>query len=216
MTIANRPDATELTRLYVEIGLTQTEIAARYGTYQNTVKHWLKAHNITKGGTPRTGGNDPKRVSWLEETEANATTLDCDTPEPATVATATGLRPSNAELRRLYVDEALGHAQIGQRYGVPTSTVKSWCRRAGLTGARQQARAALLAKAGPVVEKAKASPAAARPHASGVPSRGLRKIESLPAGVQEQVRAALQGFLAHARAKRLRREFEQHEEEDLL
>jgi uncharacterized protein YjcR len=49
MTIANKPTPAELRTLYVDLNLTQSEIAAKYGTYQNTIKHWLR----TAGGTMR-------------------------------------------------------------------------------------------------------------------------------------------------------------------
>ncbi len=208
MTIANKPTPAELRTLYVDLNLTQVEIAAKYGTYQNTVKHWLRAHGISKGGTTRNAG-DPKRVRWLDATEATATTLDCDALEPDTLTvTPAGTRPSNAELRRLHVDEGLSHAQIGAHFGVATSTAKSWCRRAGLVGARKAARAGALAR---FVEEAKA-----RVEAPPPAGRPLRKVDDLPVAIQNKARAALTGFVAYAQARRLKREFSQHEEEELL
>lgn len=217
MTIANKPDAAELRTLYVDRGLTQVQIAAMYGADQNTVKHWLRTHKITKAAERGRPSGNPKRVSWLDHTEATATVLDCDTPEPDTLTvTGTGTQPTPATLRRLHVDDDLSHAQIAEMYGVPVSTVKSWCRRAGLKGARRAAKAQSLAQ---FVEQARAR-LAERDKAGAVEpaavSRPLRKVNDLPAAIQNKARAALTGFVAYAQARRLRREFSQHEERELL
>jgi len=216
MTIANKPDAAELRTLYVDRGLTQVRIAAMYGADQNTVKHWLRTHKITKAAERGRPSGNPKRVSWLDHTEASATVLDCDAPEPAIIVTATGTQPPPATLRRLHVDDDLSHTQIAEMYGVPVSTVKSWCRRAGLKGARRAAKAQSLAQ---FVEQAKAR-LAERDEAGAVEpaavSRPLRKVDELPVGVRDKARTALTGFVAYVQTRRLRCEFERHEERELL
>lgn len=179
MTIANRPDAAELKRLYVDLNLTQTQIAAKFGTYQNTVKHWLKGAGIVKGGTTRTGGGNPKRVGWLADTEAPAPTLDCMIP-PASPPDAT-------ELRRLYVDERLSDGQIGAIYNVPASTIKSWRHRLGLKGARTAERKQSLAN---FVEEAKARRAP--------PLQAGRAIDRLTESDRLLVRAKVKEFFIYA------------------
>lgn len=235
MTIANKPDAAELRRLYVDNGLTQVQIAAMYGADQNTVKHWLRTHKITKAAERGRPSGNPKRVSWLDHTEAAATVLDCDAPEPDLITTATGAQPTPATLRRLHVDDDLSHTQIAEIYGVPVSTVKSWCRRAGLKGARRAAKAQSLAqfveqarvrlaerdKAG-AVEPAACAPS--DPLATPATEAQLAEARALLAGISTRrhesayahVRAVLGSEVRYRRRLRMRQELDRHEKRELL
>jgi hypothetical protein len=104
-------------------------------------------------------------------------------------------RPTDAELRRLYVDERLTHAAIGQRYIVPASTAKGWCKRAGLVGARERERGE---KAAQVV----VVPAPPKPAKRGATTATGRPIARLDPASRAVVDGWLAGFRAHCERRR--------------
>lgn len=217
MTIANKPTTDELRRLYVDLDLTQTQIAAKYATYQNTVKHWLRTAGIAKTGHNR-ALNDPKRVTWLETAEELAPgggLVAGNIGHIGPIGPMSSERPTDAELRRLYVDERLSHQAIGERYGVPASTAKGWCKRAGLVGARERERAEVaegieIGRTSPIGPISVATDELPPPVTPAEAALLLRKASESVHG--ERARAVAKRLVAWAR----RREFLGHREEELL
>jgi DNA-directed RNA polymerase specialized sigma24 family protein len=94
------PPADELLDLHDRQGLTAPEIAARFGVQSQTVRKWLRQHNI------------PLRKASSHHEPPNKLPL-----------------PDREPLRVLYEDETRTTEQIAARFSVSSATVSNWLRR---------------------------------------------------------------------------------------
>lgn len=100
-----RPSKAELERLYAE-GLTQKEIAEKLGFSNSTINTMFREHGIaTRPGTRNT----------VDITSHEYEFVGADIAEPPPAKRRT--KPDRETMIRLYHDEELDLAQIGERYG---------------------------------------------------------------------------------------------------
>jgi transposase-like protein len=103
---SNRPDDATLARLHTEERISSSEIARRYGVKWSTCREWLAQAGVRVEDGKRRTQHVPK--------------------------TKVDRYPGGSEMRRLYLDEKLSTAGIGERYGVAAHTASRWVKRSGI------------------------------------------------------------------------------------
>lgn len=97
-----RPDPTELRKLYIDDRMTTRQLGEHYGVSHMSIKRWLREFGI-----PRRSADRGLRNRGIEA-------------------------PTAAELNDLVHVQHLSYADIGERYGVDQSAVPHWLKRHGI------------------------------------------------------------------------------------
>lgn len=132
------PDKELLSTLYVERNLTLKEIGQRFDVTQGTVKRWVDESRLVRKRDTLTGEIVSDYLeSGLTRVQI-AAIYNCSPEFVSIVAKKAGIRrttagvdwhPEPEELRSLYWDQQLNHAEIGRIYGVTPSAIGKWFQR---------------------------------------------------------------------------------------
>lgn len=151
-----RPDKTELYRLYVEEFVGIPKIAKMFGCADGTVYRWMVADGINRrpaGATMRMGKAKPSRDELYrlyidnqktlgeigEMFETNRVTIrnwlksaDIEVRSMSEVGLCGTPRPSDDELKRMYIDDGMTTLDMADSIGVAFGTVNRWLKKAGV------------------------------------------------------------------------------------
>lgn len=135
---AECPERDTLYDLYTEQNLTLKEIGNRFGVTPSTVSRWVSAYTLVRKRDTLTS----EIISSCLESGLTRVQIgklyNCSPEFVSIVAKRAGIRrvtagvdwqPDANELRTLYWDQHLNHAEIGRMYGVTPSAIGKWFQR---------------------------------------------------------------------------------------
>lgn len=145
-----RPDAASLHRLYVDERLTVAAVASMLGVSAQTAHNWLVVAGVPKRASPASARAEVsdvevRRLYELEGWTAAevAAQLGCSTSTVYARLQRLGVprrparprrssRPTDTELRRLYLERGLSLRQLAERFSVSPQAVRGWLDGAGV------------------------------------------------------------------------------------